>query len=89
MERTQIYLTQEQKEALATLSHEKGTPMAELIRSAVDEFLIRHHRDSRRQVILETFGAIPEWNINGETYTREIRAGWGKRLQAADEEGTY
>lgn len=85
MERTQVYLTPDQKEALLMLSREKAIPMAELIRNAIEEYLIRHNRDNRRRIIQETFGAVPEWSVNGQSYTREIRGGWAKRVQGAEE----
>lgn len=84
MERTQIYLTPEQKEALIALSGDKAIPMAELIRNAIDEYLTRHNQNSRRQMILESFGAVSDWNTNGEIYTREMRTGWSSGLEAAE-----
>jgi hypothetical protein len=90
MERTQIYLTPEQKEALITLSHDKEIPMAELIRTAIDEYLTRNHQDNRRQVLLDTFGAISDWNTNGADYTRILRDSWRRgNLQAAEEGEGY
>jgi predicted DNA-binding protein len=61
MDRTQIYLTPEQKEALLDLSKNTSTSMAELIRLAIDEYLSKRSQDNRLQAIQETFGAIPEW----------------------------
>jgi uncharacterized Rmd1/YagE family protein len=90
MERTQIYLASEQKEALITLSHEKNIPMAELIRIAIEEYLARHHQDNRRQVLLDTFGVISGWNITGADYTRMLRESWRRSgLQAAEEGEGY
>ncbi len=37
--RTQIYLTEEQHQMLSDLSYRKKTPVAEMIRQAVDEYL--------------------------------------------------
>lgn len=37
--RTQIYLTEEQHQMLSDLSYRKKTPVAEMIRRAVDEYL--------------------------------------------------
>ena len=89
MERTQIYLTPEQKEALLVLSNEKATPMAELIRKAIDDFLVRYRRNDRKQVLQETFGVLPEWKEGGETYTRRLRSGWQERPHAAEEGEPY
>ena len=47
MIRTQVYLTQEQRAALAALARTTGKTQSELIREAVDRFLQawRKHRD--------------------------------------------
>jgi hypothetical protein len=90
MDRTQIYLTSEQKAALLNISQEKSTPMAELVRLAIDEYLAKNSQKYRLQTIHETFGRITEWTQNGETYERELRAGWGTRTAVraqASEEG--
>lgn len=89
MERTQIYLSPEQKQALIALSNERGTPMAELIRKAIDDYLIRQRRIDRRQVLAETFGAFPQWEEGGEIYTRRLRSGWEKRTRVAEEGESY
>ncbi len=47
MERTQIYLTEKEREALADISTRTGRKMSQLIREAVDEF-IEQHRDEGR-----------------------------------------
>ena len=39
--RTQIYLTEEQHQMLTDLSHRKKTPIAEIIRQAVNQYLDR------------------------------------------------
>lgn len=52
MVRTQIYLTEEEKSALNTISHQVGKRQSELIREAVDE-LIARYSESRRQEELE------------------------------------
>lgn len=56
--RTQIYLTEEQRQRLDLLRSETGASLAELIRLAVDEYLERDTVDV--SAILEaTFGAAP------------------------------
>ncbi len=46
MVRTQIYLTEAERERLATLSDETGKSQSELIREAIDRFLSsRSHAD--------------------------------------------
>jgi predicted DNA-binding protein len=85
MDRTQIYLTPEQKEALLDLSKNTSTSMAELIRLAIDEYLSKKSQDNRLQAIQETFGAIPEWVDDGETFTRLMRAGWKNRTLGGED----
>ena len=89
MERIQIYLTPEQKEALKTLGGKRAIPMAELIRQAIDDYLSQHKRDDRKWAIQETFGAVPEWMESGKLYTRRLRSNWRNRPQVAEEGEPY
>jgi Arc/MetJ-type ribon-helix-helix transcriptional regulator len=47
MVRTQIYLTEEEKQALRAVSRETGKTQSELIRQAVDRFLERRSNADR------------------------------------------
>lgn len=47
MERTQIYLTEEERKALAEISNRTGRKMSALIREAVDEFIGQHREEGR------------------------------------------
>ena len=58
MIRTQIYLTQEEKNALSVLSTVTGKPQSELIRDAVDN-LVGQYNQCRRDAILDT--AVGIW----------------------------
>ncbi len=57
MVRTQIYLTEEEKSALNSISLQVGKKQSELIREALDE-LIARYSDSRRQEILDNTAGI-------------------------------
>jgi hypothetical protein len=66
--RTQIYLTQEQRDRIEELRSRDGRTLAEVIRTALDEYLATHGRQAeerdlaeRRRVLSETFGSIPDF----------------------------
>lgn len=52
MVRTQIYLTETERQGLRTLSHRTGRSQSELIREAVDRF-IAHPEPADRRALLE------------------------------------
>lgn len=65
--RTQVYLTQEQRDRIEELRAHDGRTLAEVIRSALDEYLAAHGRvseEARRaetqRVFDETFGSMPD-----------------------------
>ena len=57
MIRTQIYLTEPQRDELAAMARTSGKKQSELIRQAVDRF-IRQSRRSRREVVLREAAGI-------------------------------
>jgi hypothetical protein len=66
--RTQIYLTDEQRHQIEELRSRDGRTLAEVIRTALDEYLAIHGpmaaaRDlaERQRVLDETFGSIPDF----------------------------
>ncbi|HEV3320578.1 MAG TPA: CopG family transcriptional regulator [Solirubrobacteraceae bacterium] len=75
--RTQVYLTQEQRQQIEELRAHDGRTLAEVIRAALDEYLATHGRLAAdrelaegQRVLDETFGCMPdleappreEWN---------------------------
>ena len=48
MERTQIYLTREEREALRILAERRGQTQSELIREAIDAYIVLHQEMDRR-----------------------------------------
>lgn len=84
VERTQIYLGAAQKEKLARLSEIKGLPMAELIREAVDQYLVEHGAADPEKVLAQTFGL---WKERGDLpgtsleMVERLRAGWEERTR--------
>jgi predicted transcriptional regulator len=64
MQRTQIYLEDDQRQRLDVLADAEGVSMAEVVRRAIDEYLARPRRELNREEWLErTLGALPELEI--------------------------
>jgi len=66
--RTQVYLTQEQRDRIEALRAHDGRTLAEVIRTALDEYLATHGREAeelrraeRQRVFDETFGIAPDF----------------------------
>lgn len=56
MKRTQIYLTEEEQLALDKLSEQKDTSKSALIREAVDEYLVKHSEEHRKEILERVAG---------------------------------
>jgi predicted DNA-binding protein len=56
--RTQIYLTEEQRQRIDRVTASEGIPMAEVIRRALDEYL--GDEGDASAALNSTFGAIPD-----------------------------
>ena len=66
--RTQVYLTQSQRDRIEALRAHDGRSLAEVVRAALDEYLDTHGRDAeaardaeRQRVLDETFGSMPDF----------------------------
>jgi len=73
--RTQIYLTAEQRRDLDSIAERQEASLAELIREAVDEYLLARPADVDA-VLAETFGAVTDAEVpsRAEWRDRELRA---------------
>lgn len=56
MVRTQVYLTERQREELAAIAKVEGRKQSELIREAIDHLIEQAGRDRRVKVLRETAG---------------------------------
>lgn len=56
MVRTQIYLTENEREALGSISEETGRTQSDLIREAVDRFVDDFRNDHRSKWLEKGFG---------------------------------
>jgi hypothetical protein len=60
--RTQVYLTEEQRERIDVLADETGVTMAEIIRRALDSYL-DHETPDPEPALAATFGAAPDATV--------------------------
>ncbi len=58
MVRTQIYLTEHQRDSLAAMARAHGKKQSELIREAVDRLIDQGGRDERRERVLRQAAGI-------------------------------
>ena len=57
--RTQVYLTEAQRERIDTLTQAEGITLAEVVRRALDDYLERQSADVEA-ALSATFGAVPD-----------------------------
>jgi hypothetical protein len=60
--RTQIYLTEDQRRRLDARGRLTGSPLAKMIREAVDAYLTDDRPDAEA-VLDETFGSLPDLEL--------------------------
>jgi predicted DNA-binding protein len=79
MDRTQIYLSPEERAALDRRAEELGQTRSHLIREAIAAYLEQPTTNTFEQAVLASFGA---WKgrtgpdaVDGETYVARIRTG--------------
>ena len=74
MVRTQIYLTERQRDELAAIARQRSTRQSEVIREAVDRFIEQWSRHGRERILRETAGM---WSDQADVPDYEaIRAAW-------------
>jgi Arc/MetJ-type ribon-helix-helix transcriptional regulator len=76
MVRTQIYLTEHQRDELATMAKSAGKKQSELIREAIDRFIKRSGR-SHRELVLRKAAGIWKDRTDLSDF-KSIRAEWDR-----------
>lgn len=85
MERTQIYLTKEQKKSLKTIATQKHAPLAEVVREAVEQY-IAEQKPSATERISKASGLWKDRkDLDAATYERELRKELNKRLEGFEQ----
>ena len=76
MVRTQVYLTEHEKKALAALSSSSGKKQSELIRDAIDSFIAKFESDNRDEIFERVSGM---WADRDSNMTAEnLRSTWDR-----------
>ena len=76
MVRTQIYLTERQRDDLAAIAKDRSKPQSEVIREAVDCFIEQWSRHGRERILREAAGI---WSDRTDIPDYEsIRASWDR-----------
>ncbi len=77
MVRTQIYLTEDEKNGLESVALAKGLSQSELIRHAIDDLLSKSGTPDKSAILDEIAGI---WsNRKDLPDVRDLRAGWRRR----------
>ena len=77
MVRTQIYLTEKERNSLHKIAKETGKKQSELIREAVDEYVAERLSDRRIEIIEEISGIWRDRDDNIEY--DEVRKDWDRK----------
>lgn len=75
--RTQIYLSESQRDRIDAVRDETGASLAEVIRLAVDEYLDRQRTADLQAALDATFGIAPDFEV-------PPRSEWSRRSDLRD-----
>ena len=78
MNRTQIYLTEEEQNALRTIANLRETTQSEVIREAIDQYIVKHHRANRVHMLREARGI---WADRDDIDAENLRAEWDRQFE--------
>ncbi len=83
--RTQVYLTDEQRRQIEELRSRDGRTLAEVIRTALDEYLATHgpqaeeaRRAERQRALDETFGIAPDFPYPNRDESDRFDRDWNR-----------
>lgn len=79
MERTQIYLTPEQQEAIESIAARREQTKSTIIREAIDRYIADCDQDKWQTVLDETFGAWADMSESEVPDIPALREEWNER----------
>ncbi len=78
MIRTQIYLTEKEQIALRTIANVQGATQSEVIREAIDQYIVMHQQTHRVQLLREARGI---WADREDINAEDLRAEWDRQFE--------
>lgn len=81
MNRTQIYLTEEEQKALRIIANQRETTQSDVIREAIDQYIIKHQQAYRVQMLREARGI---WADRDDIHAEELRAEWDRQFEGQE-----
>lgn len=80
MERTQIYLTREERQALRSIAEAVGQSQSEIIREAIDQYIDNFNQANRVELMRAGFGIWADRDDVPELF-EALRREWDERLE--------
>lgn len=84
MERTQIYLTSEQKKALKDIAVKKRAPLAEVVRDAVEQYIAQQKPATAEKMSRARGLWKDRKDLDAVAYERELRTELNSRLEGLE-----
>lgn len=84
MERTQIYLTREQKKALKDIAVKKRVPLAEVVRDAVEQYIVQQKPTTAEKMSRARGLWRDRKDLDAVAYERELRTELNSRLEGLE-----
>lgn len=81
MNRTQIYLTEEEQNTLRTIANLRETTQSDVIREAIDQYIVKHQKAYRVQMLREARGI---WANRDDINATALRAEWNRQFEALE-----